>query len=150
MQEKRHIIRNLTRLFWLVTIVLSLAVYSSGAAESVSVESSVVGQACKLIYEGQFDAADELIKQSRNDVPAQLGKAIPRLSQLVDQYKSISQERQLAREAAYAEVLTELEKFQAPAEVNDVNDANAADTALHELLNLQTKHKKSSSCPIRS
>ena len=133
MQEKSHVIRNLIRLFWLVTIVLSLAAYTSEAAESVSVESSVVGQACKLIYEGQFDAADELIKQSRNDVPAQLGKAIPRLSRLVDQYKSISQERQLAREAAYAEVLTELEKFQAPAEVNDVNDANAADTVTSTL-----------------
>ena len=127
MQEKRHVISNLIRLFWLVTIVLSSAAYTSEAAESVSVESSVIGQACKLIYEGQFDAADELIKQSRNDDPAQLGKAVPRLSQVVDQYKSISQERQLAREAAYTEVLKELEKFQAPAEANDVNDANSAD-----------------------
>jgi len=127
MQEKRHVIRNLTRLFWLVTIVLSLAAYTSEAAESVSVESSLIGQACKLIYEGQFDAADELIKQSRNDNPSQFGKAVPRLSQLVDQYKSISQERQLAQEAAYAEVLAELEKFQAPAEANDVNDVNATD-----------------------
>jgi len=133
MQEKRHVIRNLTRLFWLVTIVLSLAVYSSGAAESVSVESSLIGQACKLIYEGQFDAADELIKQSRNDNPSQFGKAVPRLSQLVEQYQSISQERQLAREAAYAEVLTELDKFKAPAEVNDVNDANEADTVTSTL-----------------
>jgi len=127
MQEKRHVISNLIRLFWLVTIVLSSAAYTSEAAESVSVESNVIGQACKLIYEGQFEAADELIKQSRNDDPAQLGKAVPRLSQVVDQYKSISQERQLAREAAYTEVLKELEKFQAPAEANDVNDANSAD-----------------------
>ena len=127
MQEKRHMISNFIRLFWLVTIVLSSAAYTSEAAESVSVEYSVIGQACKLIYEGQFDAADELIKQSRNDVPDQLGKAVPRLSQLVDQYKSISQERLLAREAAYTEVLTELEQFQAPAEANDVNDANSVD-----------------------
>ena len=127
MKEKRHMIRNFIRLFWLVTIVLSSAAYTSEAAESVSVEYSVIGQACKLIYEGQFDAADELIKQSRNDVPDQLGKAVPRLSQLVDQYKSISQERLLAREAAYTEVLTELEQFQAPAEANDVNDANSVD-----------------------
>ena len=127
MKEKRHMIRNFIRLFWLVTIVLSSAAYTSEAAESVSVEYSVIGQACKLIYEGQFDAADELIKQSRNDVPDQLGKAVPRLSQLVDQYKSISQERLLAREAAYTEVLTELEQFQAPAEPNDVNDANSVD-----------------------
>jgi len=128
MQEKRHFISNLIRLFWLVTIVLSLAAYTSQAAQSVSVESSVVGQACKLIYEGQFDAADELIKQSGNGDLAQSGKAIPRLSQLVDQYKSISQERQLAQKAAYTGVLKELEKSQSPAEPNDVNDVNSVDT----------------------
>ena len=127
MQDKRHVIRNLIRLFWLVTIVLSSAAYTSEVAESLSVESGVIGQACKLIYEGQFDAADELIKQSRNDNPSQLDKTAPRLMQVVDQYKSISQQRQSAREAAYAEVLAELEKFQAPAEANDVNDANSAD-----------------------
>ncbi|HUT45666.1 MAG TPA: S41 family peptidase [Sedimentisphaerales bacterium] len=127
MQDKKHVIRNLIRLFWLVTIVLSSAAYTSEAAESLSVESGVIGQACKLIYEGQFDAADELIKQSRNDDPAQLSQAVPRLWQVVDQYKSINQERQLAREAAYSEALTELEKLQAPAEANDVNDANSAD-----------------------
>ena len=133
MQDKRHVIRNLMRLVWLVTIVLSSAAYTSEAAESLSVESDVIGQACKLICEGQFDAADKLIKQSRNDDPAQLGKAVPRLSQVVDQYKSISQERQLAREAAYSEALTELEKLQAPAEANDVNDANSADNLISTL-----------------
>lgn len=127
MQDKRQVIRNLIRLFWLVTIVLSSAAYTSEAAESLSVESGVIGQACKLIYEGQFEAADELIKQSRNDNPAQLDKTAPKLLQVVDRYKNISQERQLAREAAYSEALTELEKFQAPAEANDVNDANSAD-----------------------
>jgi len=133
MQNKRHVIHNLIRLFLLVTIVLSSAAYSSKAAESLSVESGVIGQACKLIYEGQFDAADELIKQSRNDNPAQLDKTAPRLLQVVDQYKSISQQRQLAREAAYSEALTELEKLQAPAETNDVNDANSADDLISTL-----------------
>ena len=128
MQDKRHVIHNLIRLFWLVTIVLSLAAYTGEAAQSLSIESGVIGQACKLISEGQFDAADELIKQSRNDNPAQIYKAAPRLLQVVDQYKSISQERQSARKAAYSEALTELEKFQAPAEANDVNDANSADS----------------------
>ncbi len=133
MQDKRHVIRNLMRLVCLVTIVLSSAAFTSEAVESLSVESGVIGQACKLICEGQFDAADKLIKQSHNDDPAQLGKAVPRLSQVVDQYKSISQERQLAREAAYSEALTELEKLQAPAEANDVNDANSADDLISTL-----------------
>jgi carboxyl-terminal processing protease len=121
------------RLVWLVTIILSSAAYTSETVESLSVESGIIGQACKLICEGQFDAADKLIKQSRNDNPAQLGKAVPRLSQVVDQYKSISQERQLAREAAYSEALTKLEKLQAPAEANDVNDANSADDLISTL-----------------
>ena len=127
MQEKKHVIRNLIRLFWLVTIVLSSAAYTSEASESLSVESGVIGQACKLIYEGQFDAADQLIKQSSNDDPAQLDRAAPRLLQVVDQYKSMSQQRRSSKEVAYAEALAELEKFQAPAEPNDVNDANSAD-----------------------
>jgi len=127
MQDKRHMIHNLIRLFWLVTIVLSSAAYTSEAAESLSVESGIISQACKLIYEGQFDAADQLIKQSSNDDPAQLDRAAPRLLQVVDQYKSMSQQRRSSREVAYAEALAELEKFQAPAEPNDVNDANSAD-----------------------
>ncbi|MHC4322811.1 MAG: S41 family peptidase [Planctomycetota bacterium] len=120
-------IRNSIRLFWLVTIVFSLAAYTSEAAESLSVESGIIGQACKLIYEGRFEAADELIKQSRDDYPPQLDKTVPRLSKVVGQYISINQERLLAREAAYSESLAELEKFQNPAEANDVNDANSAD-----------------------
>ena len=127
MQDKRHVIHNLIRLFWLVTIVLSSAAYTGEAAESLSVESGIISQACKLIYEGQFDAADQLIKQSSNDDPAQLDRAAPRLLQVVDQYKSMSQQRRSSKEVAYAEALAELEKFQAPAEPNDVNDANSAD-----------------------
>jgi carboxyl-terminal processing protease len=130
MQEKRYVIRNLIRLFWLVTIVLSSTAYSIKAAESLSVESGVIGQACNLIFEGKFDAADKLIKQSSNEDPSQLDKTAPRLLQVVDQYKSISHERQLAREAAYTEAITELEKLQAPAEANDVNDANETENLI--------------------
>ncbi|MHC4439167.1 MAG: hypothetical protein ACYS3S_17565, partial [Planctomycetota bacterium] len=133
MRNKRHVKHNLIRLFWLVTIVLSSAAYSSSAAESLSVESGVIGQAFKLITEGQFDAADELIKQSSNENPVQLDRAAPQLLQVVDQYKSISQQRQSAREDAYAESLAELEKFQAPAEANDVNDANETDNLISVL-----------------
>jgi len=133
MQEKKYAIRNLIRLFWLVTIVLSSTAYSSKASESLSVESGVIGQACKLIYEGQFDAADELIKQGSNDNQAQLDRAAPRLLQVVDQYKSLSQQRQSEKEAAYTEALAELEKFQVPTEANDVNDANETDNLISVL-----------------
>ena len=133
MQDKRHAIRNLIWLFWLVTIVLSIPAYSSNTIEPLSVESGVIGQACNLIFEGQFDAADELIKQSSNNNLPQLDKAAPRLLEVVDQYKSISQQRQSAKEAAYAEALAELEKFQAPTEANDVNDANETDNLISVL-----------------
>ena len=133
MRSKRYVKHNLIGLFWLATIVLSSTAYSSKPAESLFVESGVISQAFKLISEGQFDAADELIKQSSNDNPAQLDKATPQLLQVVDQYKSISQQRQSAKEAAYVEALAELEKFQTPAEANDVNDANETDRLISTL-----------------
>jgi carboxyl-terminal processing protease len=133
MQNKRYVIHNLIRLFLLVTIVLSSTAYSIKAAESPSVESGVIGQAFKLISEGQFDAADKLIKQSSDSNLSQLDKAAPQLLQVVDQYKSISQQRQSAKEAAYAEALAELEKFHTPTEANDVNDANETDNLISEL-----------------
>ena len=127
MQDTRYKTRNLIRLFWLITILLTSSAYTSLAAGSVSIETGTLGQACKLIYEGQFEAADKLIKQSGSDDPTQLDRAAPRLLQVVDRYKSISQQRQSAREAAYEEALADLEKFKAPGPANDVNDANSAD-----------------------
>jgi carboxyl-terminal processing protease len=127
MQDTRYKIRNPIRLFWLITILLTSTAFTGLAAGSVSVETGTLGQACKLICEGQFEAADKLIKQGGNDEAAQLDVAAPRLVQVVDQYKSISQQRQSARDAAYSEALAELEKFKAPSQANDVNDANSAD-----------------------
>lgn len=120
-------------LFWLVTLVLSSAAYSSNATESQPVESGVISQAFELISEGKFDAADELIKQSGNGNLAQIDEAAPRLLQVVDQYKSISQQRQSAKEVAYTEALAELQKFQDPAEANDVNDVNETDNLISTL-----------------
>jgi carboxyl-terminal processing protease len=127
MQETKHKIRNLIWVFWLVTIILTSGAYTHAAVSSTAVESNSLGQACKLISEGQFDAADQLIKQSKNDDPAQFDTAGPQLLHVVDRYKSIEQQRQSSKEAAYAEALKELEKLQAPAEANDVNDANSTD-----------------------
>ena len=76
-------------------------------------EADVVETVCELIYQGQFDAADELTGER-----SQLGQ----LAKIVQEYKSINQRRQSAREAAYQEQLAELEKFRAEADANDVND----------------------------
>ena len=127
MQDTRYMTRNLIRLIWLLTIVLSIAPCTSEAAGSVSADSGVIGQACNLIYEGKFEAADKLIKQTGKNNSAQLGTTTPRLLEVVDQYKSISQHRQSAQEAAYKEALAEMEKLQVQADANDVNDANSTD-----------------------
>lgn len=127
MQETKYKTHNVTRLFWLVMILLTSSAYTRAAVNTTSAESSTLGQACKLIYEGQFDAADKLINQSKNDDPAHFDAAGPQLLQVVDQYKSIDQQRQSSKEAAYAEALVELEKLRSPAEANDVNDANSTD-----------------------
>jgi len=127
MQKKRSRTCNLIQLFWLLTILLLTTAYTSAAADSVSTATDTLAQACKLICEGQFEAADRLIKQSSSGDSTRLGGVAPRLLQVVDQYKSINEQRQSARETAYAKALAELEKFKAPAETNDVNDANSAD-----------------------
>jgi len=119
--------RNLIRLVWLLTIILSISAGTVEAAGTVSAESGVIEQACNLICEGKFEAADKLIKQTGKNDPAQLDTTTPRLLEVVDQYMSISQDRQSAQEAAYKEALAELKKFQAQADTNDVNDANFAD-----------------------
>ena len=84
--------------------------------QASSGEPNVVETVCELIYQGQFDAADELIGED-----SRLG----RLAKIVQEYKEIEQRRQSARKAAYEEQLAELEKFRAEADSNDVNDIPA-------------------------
>ena len=127
MQETKHKTHNVIWMLWVVTIILSPWARINVAADSASVEAAALGQACKLIYEGQFEAADQLIKQSGDADSTQLDSAAPRLLQVVDKYKSINQQRLSARDTAYTEALAELEKAKAPAEANDVNDANSVD-----------------------
>ncbi len=100
----------------LCVLVCAFAAQSAPVAPRPATSSGragVVESACELIYQGQFDAADELIGER-----SRLG----RLAKIVQEYKSIKQRRQSAREAAYQEQLAELEKFRAEADANDVND----------------------------
>ena len=121
-------------LVWLVTIVFSSAAFGFTArpvvlgscesgdkvTKSESSEPNFVETAFELIYQGKFDAAGELIKQSGQDAHPQLVQ----LAEIIQEYKDISQPRQLAREAAYQEQLSELGKFRAKTDTNDVNDVN--------------------------
>jgi len=86
-------------------------------ASSKQGQAGVVETACELIYQGQFDAVDELIGERSR---------VGRLAKIVQEYKGINQRRQLARKAAYEEQLVELEKLRAETDTNDVNDIPAA------------------------
>jgi len=88
------------------------------APKSESAVSDIVETACELIYQGKFNAAGELIKQSGPKHQPQLSQ----LSQIVQQYRDIIQRRVEAREAAYREQSARLEKFRLAVDTNDVND----------------------------
>jgi len=98
----------------------STLVGSSGQSS----ESGVVAQACELICQGKFDAANELIRQTRSSQTSQLRATTAELSQIVAKYDEISQRRQEARKTAYTETSDELEKLKTKVDANDVNDVN--------------------------
>ncbi len=94
--------------------------------ESVSVELGFIERASDLICKGNFDAADELVKQSYGGDPNELNNSSRQLLEIVEEYKNISEQMKLAREATYQKKLAELEKIRIESEsdVNDINDAN--------------------------
>ncbi len=129
--------RNSTWFLWLAVVVLLPVVclgntpsttgplFSAFVADSGQLsETSIVAQTCELIYQGKFEAANELIQQTRKDLPGQLSATTTQLSQIVAQYSEISEQRKSAQKVAYAETLDELEKFKTKVDANDVSDAN--------------------------
>lgn len=75
-----------------------------------------------LIYQGEFDAAGELIKSHYPQ--------LDQLAEIVAEYQALSRHRRQTREAKYEEQLAELEKFRSSADSNDVNDANGISKVL--------------------
>ena len=93
--------------------------------QAKSTDPNIVKTACELISHGKFDAAGELILDARTRIGNQESRIETQLGQLaeiVGEYKSISEQRRSAREAAYAERLAELEKLRVATDTNDVND----------------------------
>jgi carboxyl-terminal processing protease len=96
-------------------------------AEAETADPNIVKRACELISEGKFDAAGELLLDARYSMlgaQTEVETQLDRLVEIVQEYKDISEHRRLAREAAYTERLTELEKLRVAAATSDVNDAN--------------------------
>jgi len=107
---------------------------------------------CQLIYQGKFDAAAELIKQTYKDDPNELSPPVAdQLLEIIDKYQALSQQRQSGRLAAYRSAIDELAKLEklraavpqgtlsadtnsvsnagfpqggVPAAISDANDAN--------------------------
>ena len=90
------------------------------AVRSDAGEAGTVNRACKLVFEGKFEAAAKLVNGQEQ------GRFLQQLAEITAEYESISKRRQAAREAAYDEQLGELRKLET-GDINDVEDANAVD-----------------------
>jgi len=130
MQDTRYMMRKWIRIFWLVAILFSSAAYTNETPATVLTESAFVEQACELIYEGRFDAADGLIRQASGSHPTQLGATARQLLSIADEYKEIAEYRQSSQEAAYSEALADLGKLNEPNDVNGTGDPNDITSAL--------------------
>jgi len=103
----------------------------------VAEPGSPVEKACSLIYKGKFGAAAELIRSTNFHSDSNLQC----LLSIINEYECIEKERQLAKEAAYAKRLDELEKLRngsddnpdVSPDSNDVDDANDVTRITSEL-----------------
>ena len=134
---RRGVITSLITVFFL--LAGNVCANQSATAEApveLSAESIVVKAACELICQGKFDAAGELIEQSKQSTQGK-AQSLSELPKIVQSYRDIEQQRQSSREAEYAKQLSELEKFREVSkavktggeelirsDINDVNDAN--------------------------
>jgi carboxyl-terminal processing protease len=94
--------------------------------------SNVIETACQLIYQGKFDVADELLKQTKGNIsgepnsgssaPDERGDVVRQISGIIHEYQALNQQRQSARQAAYQQQLADLEKFQTARSTNDINN----------------------------
>jgi len=112
-------------------------------------KADVVEKAYELIYQGKFDAADELVKRSKKEL---VDARMPALEKIIGDYKDISVKRQSVREKAYKEQMDELKKFEAEKsgkskklnidDSNDVNDVTARLAIIVKLWEFAEEGKK--------
>jgi carboxyl-terminal processing protease len=93
-------------------------------APVLKAQTDTLKSACALIYTGQFDAAEELIKQAK---PCE---KLARLSTIINQYKDIRFRRKSAWRKEYSQQVEKLEKFRTGTDPNDINDVNGLTAAL--------------------
>jgi carboxyl-terminal processing protease len=95
------------------------AVEVPAAVEAKPAGANTARAACELIFEGKFEAAGDLIEQSRQTSPA-----INQLAEIIAEYRKIGEQRQLAQQAAFEEQLDKLEELRLSAKTSEANDVN--------------------------
>jgi len=96
---------------------------SADAIDSASEQAKppeIISRICGLIYKGDFDSAAKLVEKA----PSEQNPDIGRLSEIVHEYKAISQRREQSRKTAYQKQLDELARLGKAGDANDVNDSN--------------------------
>ena len=87
-----------------------------------SPDANVVQAACRLIYQGQFDAAEKRVKQ----VTALQAGQVQQIEQIVQQYDQIDHRRQDARAEAFKKQIKELDRLKTVVDLNSPNVLNEA------------------------
>jgi len=124
-----------------------------GAVDEAVAPIDPISKVCRLVYEGKFDAAGELVKEARQ---FDLDRA-EQLEQIIERYREIARLREVARKEAFAKQLEELEKLkdlvdlsrsepvqamdetEEPNEPNDVTDVLAVIAKATEFADEQQK-----------
>ena len=119
---KKYLLRFACLMVFFLSAPSKLTAAPAGIKVFESVATNPVNSAIHLIYQGKFEAADELMKQFN---PEQYPK-IKQLAQIVQVYKNIVDQRNQTRKTEYDKSLVELEKLRINSDTNDTNDANDA------------------------
>jgi len=99
----------------------------SGASISGSGSASTaldpIAEACRLVYQGKFDAAEQQARRARNfdQTRAEL------LERIVRQYREIAQRRQVARKEAFEKQLAELDKLEGVVDLSAIETVQGDD-----------------------
>ncbi len=93
-------------------------------SSNVSPQSlNLTDTACKLVYQGWFDQAEKLIKQSSD----QSFPSLQKIMQISEQYEQMQQRRRSEYAAAYQKELEELKKIETQTKAEDANNGKISD-----------------------
>lgn len=97
-------------------------VFADSTQNSSEIQTDLFSQACRFVYEGNFEGAGKLISDKNSGTGADFGE----IAAITEQYQKLSLRRKEVRQKSYQEKWEKLEKIHLGLDVNDidVNDAN--------------------------